>query len=604
MEAEDDTFRLSSSLASLKMDKSSGEKNVQDGSGGLPRWVLFMPMLVCMIVLTGYFVAKRTSAGPHVRPFLRRSEGQEQSSAPLFHLDIRTSSGTVSGRLLSVGSRKLRAFYGVPYAQAPVGELRFRKPVPFRAPEGAADVILVRRKRFPCPQISPKGMAGEPAVNVNASEDCLHLNIWTPADTAGPGLRTVLFYIHGGYFEQGSNDRPSMDGQMLSAEGDVIVVVPNYRLHLFGFLKAKMITAPGNAGVHDVVLALRWVVQNIAHFGGDRDKIVLAGRDAGAVIAGYLMVSPLTKGLAKRYILLSGSPFWTAPDNRGMTALSNLRSLARRFHCDHEDDIDTVKCLSKIDLYDYLDARDIAQYHMYPSDDDDLLPFSIPNGLRDNAHYSAVEVLLGNVIAGGRLIASNTISVALYNLLNRTLRKFGSPYLKKFGVPDPVAAMKAYNVYGAVSREATIGDIVGDFMIQCPLQFLADELSVRGRKVYYFLMDQHPWAASMRSGGNDVYNLDESLLFGEPLENDAASPQLMELSKNVIYAWTTFAKTGSLTLASGAPWPAYAKRNRTYVVFNGVRDEILYGFRERECAYWEKPSFGVSPSGLPTLNAP
>ncbi|XP_064489604.1 acetylcholinesterase-like [Ornithodoros turicata] len=560
-------------------------------------------MMVFLMVLTGYFIATRTvvaSAQGQPRAFLRRSVVQQFNATAVFQ--VRTSSGMVSGRLLTVGSRRLKAFYGIPYAQAPVRELRFRKPVPVDVPDNVPDVVLVRRKRFPCPQISPRGMVGERSSNENSTEECLHLNVWAPSDIGTLGRRTVLFYIHGGYFEQGSNDLPSNDGQILSADGDVVVVVPNYRLHIFGFLNAHMVTAPGNAGVYDVILALQWCIRNIAQFGGDPEKIVLVGRDAGAVIAGYLMVSPLTKGMVKRYILLSGSPFWTPPDNHGLSALTNLRALAKHFHCDREDDVESVACLSQVDLYDINDTPDIHRYRMYPSDNDELLPFFIPEGLHQVADYSVVDVLLGNVIGEGRQIASNSISISLSNLLNRTLRRFGTSYLGKFGVRSPEAAMKEYDVYGALSREATLGDIVGDFMIQCPLQFLADELSSRGRKVYYFLMDYNPWAEVLQNEGARAYHLDNSLLFGEPMEK--ASPQLVELSKNVIYAWTTFAKTGSLTLASGLPWPAYTKMNRTYVIFNGIRDEILHGFRERQCSFWAKPPPSPSFADLPFMKQP
>lgn len=494
-------------------------------------------MAACVLLLFVYFTGKRAVQIQHPLGS-RRGLVLVSSQAGSAHVQVQVSGRIYSGRVLTVGSRRIQGFYGIPYAEPPLKELRFRKPVPLQYETGRADdVIPVRRKNFPCPQNQPWNKAGGKTLGVNVSENCLHMNVWVPEDN--PQGRRVLVFLHGGYFVRGSNDQPLNDGQQLSAEGDVLVVVPNYRLNAFGFLKARIPSAPGNVGIHDVILALRWVHRNIVHFGGSPDKIVLVGRDAGAVLAGYVMVSPLCRGLVKRYILMSGSPFWTLPDNRDQQSLANLRMFAKRIKCDKQDLIDTVRCLSQVDVYDFADMDDMERYKMLPSDQDDVLPFPIPTGLTHSANYDAEDVLLGNEIDIGESLVASSLIVSLDGVLNRTLSSFGHALLKKFGVADPGAAMLAYGVYTATNRSAVMADIVGDFVVRCPLQFLADELSKRGRRVFYFLLER-----PTDRFNQPVSEFDQSLLFGMPFQSPDERPEMLRFSKNIIDAFTTFAKTG------------------------------------------------------------
>ncbi|EEC10087.1 acetylcholinesterase/butyrylcholinesterase, putative [Ixodes scapularis] len=489
-----------------------------------------------------FFTSKRSSQ-IQVQSNMRRSLLDVNFEDEIPHVNVRLQDRIFSGRVLSVGSRKLHAFYGIPYAEPPVKDLRFKKPVPIRqhvSSDSTDDVIMAFRKNFPCPQRQPWNNPQEPSLDVNISEDCLHMNIWTPSDSSQQ--RTVLVFLHGGYFETGGNDRPFNDGQRLSAEGDVVVVVPNYRLNAFGFLKGHVPSAPGNVGVHDVLLSLQWVYHNIVHFGGSPEQIVLVGRDAGAVLAGYVMVSPLARGLVKRYILLSGSPFWILPSNRGFESLVNFKTLPQRMNCQRGDVVQMTRCLIRAEMYDYVNMNNMAQYRMLPSDEDELLPFPMPVGLTQSATYAARDVLLGSELDVGEALLHSSLRVSLDGVMNSTLRSFGSRILRTYGVPNPLAAMAAYDVFSAANRSVAMANLVGDFVVHCPLQFLADELSKRHRRVFYFVLERDPrWP---RFGDAE---LDQSLLFGLPFELATSPKQMLKLSKKIIYAWTTFAKTGSTT---------------------------------------------------------
>ena len=209
------------------------------------------------------------------------------------------------------------SFKGIPYAAPPVGELRWRAPRPpakwtgvRRADQFSPGCTQRRTGAFgpwSAEYISKAGMEG------GSSEDCLYLNLWTAAKAANE-KRPVFVWIHGGGFTGGSGDVPVYDGEGLAAKG-VIMVTINYRLGVLGFLAHPELTsesgknASGNYAILDAIQALEWVHRNVAAFGGDPGNVTIAGQSAGAFMVGYLVASPLAKGLFHRAIAESGGAF-------------------------------------------------------------------------------------------------------------------------------------------------------------------------------------------------------------------------------------------------------------------------------------------------------
>ena len=193
-------------------------------------------------------------------------------------------------------------FRGVPYAAAPVGELRFSPPQPAPPWQGVRDATQDG-------PIAPQGRSRLAHVMGDferpQSEDCLTLNIWTPA--ADSAKRPVLVWIHGGAFASGSGSLPWYSGERFAANGDVVVVSINYRLGALGFLCLPGVS-DGNLGLLDQVAALRFVRDNIAAFGGDPDNVTVVGQSAGAASIAILMTMPPARGLFRRAILQS-TPF-------------------------------------------------------------------------------------------------------------------------------------------------------------------------------------------------------------------------------------------------------------------------------------------------------
>lgn len=217
---------------------------------------------------------------------------------------IETNYGRVQGLIKFTENSKLyHSFQGIPYAKQPVGEYRFRDPRPL---EPWAGVLDASEEGTGCYHLDPFNKQGSVFLG---SDECLDLNIYTP-DLSPKQPLPVLVWVHGGGFFAGSSST-DLYGPDHLIERDVILVTFNYRLNVFGFLSFKdpKIGIPGNAGLKDQVMALRWVKENIAHFGGDPNNVTLAGESAGGASVHYHLISPLSKGLFQRAIIMSGSAF-------------------------------------------------------------------------------------------------------------------------------------------------------------------------------------------------------------------------------------------------------------------------------------------------------
>jgi para-nitrobenzyl esterase len=222
---------------------------------------------------------------------------------------VRTARVT-GGSLQGVAHGDVASFKGIPFAAPPVGERRWQPPAPVVAWQG---VRAADRFGASCIQTivqERKPWTYEFMTHNEISEDCLTVNVWTAARSAGE-RRPVFFYIYGGGFSEGSAAVPAYDGEGLARKG-LVVVVANYRVGVLGFLAHPELTkesaakASGNYGLLDQVAALRWVRDNIAAFGGDPGRVTIAGQSAGGMSVHSLIASPLARGLFHRAIVQSG----------------------------------------------------------------------------------------------------------------------------------------------------------------------------------------------------------------------------------------------------------------------------------------------------------
>jgi para-nitrobenzyl esterase len=229
---------------------------------------------------------------------------------------VKTETGIVSG--IPGGDVTVKIFKGIPFAAPPVGDLRWKPPVPASPWEGVHKcekfrASALQSKPAPFAMWTIEFMAPVEPLD----EDCLYLNLWTAAKSNGE-KRPVIVWIHGGALMSGSGSVPLYDGEEMAKKGVVFITI-NYRLGVFGFLAHPELSGEspdgvsGNYGILDQIAALRWVKHNVAAFGGDPDRVTIAGQSAGSFSVNALMVSPLAKGLFHRAIGQSGGMFGAEP---------------------------------------------------------------------------------------------------------------------------------------------------------------------------------------------------------------------------------------------------------------------------------------------------
>ncbi len=221
---------------------------------------------------------------------------------------------TNCGKIRGIAENDVKVFKGIPYAESPAGEGRFAPPIKLQPWTGVRDAFefgdraMQDDNAFALPPAMLKLFAGRELPPM--SENCLVLNVWTPAINDGR-KRPVMFWCHGGAFIAGSGDSPWYEGTNLCRRGDVVVVTINHRLGAFGYvhlaeLGGEEFAASGNAGMLDIVAALKWVRDNIAAFGGDAGNVTIFGESGGGAKVSVLMAMPAAHGLFHKAIIQSG----------------------------------------------------------------------------------------------------------------------------------------------------------------------------------------------------------------------------------------------------------------------------------------------------------
>nr|WEQ60881.1 esterase [Phaedon brassicae] len=237
-------------------------------------------------------------------------EGITRSDQTVDDVIVTIQDGMVMGKKVkTIGKNTtVYAFQGIPFAEPPLGKLRFEPPVPKRPWSG---ILECQKDKDMCVQdVNP----------VTGSEDCLHVSVYTPTLI---GNLPVMVYIYGGAFIIGDSNYKTYGPDYILDE-NVVFVQFNYRLGIFGFLSTEDLVCPGNAGFKDQVLALRWVQKNIGFFGGNRAKVTIFGESSGAAAVGYHMLSPMSRGLFRAAIMDSGTPLSLWSLNRNAKEIAFL----------------------------------------------------------------------------------------------------------------------------------------------------------------------------------------------------------------------------------------------------------------------------------------
>uniref|UniRef100_A0A8C8RLY8 Carboxylesterase type B domain-containing protein n=1 Tax=Pelusios castaneus TaxID=367368 RepID=A0A8C8RLY8_9SAUR len=438
---------------------------------------------------------------------------------------VLTTSGPIRGKQLQAGSGTVTAFLGVPYAEPPVGALRFQKPRPHKP---WSHVLEATNFGNACVQ-SP--LTGYPQAEtftpkMPQSEDCLFLNIWVPHPWP-PIPAPVIVWIHGGGFFSGAASLDIYDGRILAATSNVIVASMNYRLGALGFLSLPP-AAPGNAGLWDQHLALRWLWDNAATFGGDSSQFIIEGQDAGAASVGFHLLSPESRPLFAIAALVSGAPIapwaWISLSE----AKKRGQMLGKLLGCSNDNTTALVGCLqgkepTLFPKYEFsiLNLKKRLELPFVPTPDGDFLPDTPPRLLQAKhgqpktigAGFTANEGSDILYIAAPELNLENASSIGWKELL----------HVVRLVVPEvPEEAIQA--VAQRYSQEAedqgeakyrwAMDQIVGDYLFVCPVAEMVKRVAEAGSPVYTYYFAHRSSSLSTPEWTGVPHNSDVPYQFG------------------------------------------------------------------------------------------
>src|SRR5882724_143524 len=340
---------------------------------------------------------------------------------------VKTDLGLVSGA--PGDNPAVHVYKGIPYAAAPVGDRRWKKP---QTPAAWTGVREAKEFSATCMQVPYPQTSIYYSPPAPVSEDCLYLNIWTTSEKA---RLPVMVWIHGGAYTRGTGATPTYNGENLAQKG-VVVVTINYRLGIFGFLahpeltKESDVHSSGNYGLLDMVAALQWVQKNIGAFGGDPKRVTIFGESAGSSAVNFLMASPLAKGLFQRVIGESGANF-----GRG-TKLADMEQNGAR--------LGTLADLRAKSAEDVLKIEGSFR----PGVDGWFLPESVSD-IFAHGKQSDVPVIAGYNADESRTLAPWPATGTAKSFLDQTHKRFGDKseeFLKLYPVSsDEQAAEAHYN---------------------------------------------------------------------------------------------------------------------------------------------------------------
>jgi para-nitrobenzyl esterase len=451
---------------------------------------------------------------------------------------VKVEGGLVQG----VAEGDLAVYKGIPFAAPPIGDLRWRAPQPVTPWSGVRNVD----KYAPaCVQ----SMGGPPPSGV--SEDCLYLNIWTPAKSATEKL-PVLVWIYGGGFNGGATSYPVHDGAKLAARGVVLVSVA-YRVGVAGFFAHPELGAEspshssGNYGLLDMIAGLRWISRNIAAFGGDPARVTIFGESAGGIAVSMLCASPAAKGLFHGAISQSGGSF--GPSNKNPQPGENMRLLADAEASGVEfakaAGASSIKELRALTPEKLLEARRGQRGMAWPIVDGYVIPDD-QYRLYESGRFNDTPILVGYNSDEG-----------LSFTRVKTAAEYAAGVRERYG-PFADRLLAAYPADGdAVTKTAR--DLARDSAFGWHTWSWARLQSARGKgKAYYYYFDQHPprMPGTPEADHGTPHGVDVPYVF-ENLEGTATADD-RHISSTMAAYWTNFAKRGDPNGQGLPAWPAFS----------------------------------------------
>jgi para-nitrobenzyl esterase len=458
---------------------------------------------------------------------------------------VKVEDGLVQGTF----EDELTVYRGIPFAAPPVGEFRWRAPQPVKK----WDTILRANKFAPGPMQGWTPPSGK-------SEDCLYLNVWTPAKSANERI-PVLVWIYGGAFNGGATSDVNYSGEKLAKKGVVLVSIA-YRVGQLGFLAHPELSAEspnhvsGNYGLLDMIAGLKWIQKNISAFGGDPKKVTIFGESAGGIAVSMLCASPLVKGLFHGAISQSGGSFGpprlTTFPGENLKRLSDAESAGEVYV--KNAGFSSIAELRKLDADKLPAIRGLA----WPIIDGWVIPDDQCK-LYEAGEYNDVPVLVGyNSDEGASFSPPKTPKDYIVAVKTR-YGKFANDLLKAY----PVDSNSVLKTARDLTRDAAFGWHTWSW---------ARLQSKTGKsKVYYYYFDQHPdyVAGSPRYGYGSPHAQEVAYVFGHLNASNPETTQTdLDISGAMATYWTNFARYGNPNDKGLPNWPTFSDKNPVVMHFN------------------------------------
>jgi para-nitrobenzyl esterase len=495
---------------------------------------------------------------------------------------IETSTGKIQGYI----DKGIHIFKGIPFAEPPIGDLRFKPPVKKKPWEGLLDTTkygqFPMQGNFPINDLLNQILGLE----VQESEDCLTLNIWTP--NTDDKRRPVLVWIYGGGFIVGGSANPIYDGLTLALRGEVVVVSINYRVGAFGFLYIPGVTA--NAGLLDQIAALKWIQKNIGFFGGDPLSVTIFGQSAGGCSCIALMGMPAAKGLFRRVIAQSAPILQRNPTIKSTSDLMKELGLKSR----------DIKGLQKIEPEDIIAAQNKILKEAAEADEDEFMGFR-PSVDREGGTLPIhpLEALKKGEGRNIDLMIGCTEEEMKMHSLDPSLKDFNSEKLgswitsflrplnlehesetliqKYVKVRKDLLPIEPFDIFFA---------ICSDLEFRIPNIHIAEVKSKYNSNVYFYIFT---WPSPLFKAAAHFGEV--PFVFGTVNLRGMKSifgrgPDAKMLSEKVMDTWITFARSGNPNHANFPEWPVYDTEKRATMMI-GKEFKVVNAPFEKERVIWD-----------------
>lgn len=468
---------------------------------------------------------------------------------------VQTASGLVQGTVSTDG--KVHIYKGIPYAAPPVGDLRWKPPQPVTPWQGVRNTT-----EFGARCMQGRIFADMVFRDPGPSEDCLNLNVWTPADSPNSKL-PVMVWIFGGGFQAGATSEPRQDGENLAHRG-VVIVSMNYRLNIFGFLALPELAAEspqqraaGNYGLMDQAAAIRWVHDNIAAFGGDPSNVTIFGESAGSMSVSAQMASPLSSGLFAKAAGESGAVFGY---QNSLPTLEQSEQTGSRFA--QSINAPTLKDMRALPAQQILDKMLAQKDERFWPNVDGYFFTEDPWQTYSSGHQAHVPLL-----AGWNQDEQNYHG--FFHQQPVTPQSYQAILAKTQGESEVQSFLKHYPGKTPEQVQYSAGQLQGDiFIAYSTWRWIEFQFPVATTYRYHF--EEAPPVPAGDTTHGAYHSADIEYVFGTlDWKKLSYSKADYRLSEQMQTYWTNFAKTGDPN-GNGLPnWPVYNAPNYELMHLNG-----------------------------------